>query len=87
MIEVTEIIASSGQQNAMTDVLVIIERAKQCLIKVLLFRCRRPVKNVSFFFIYEYTSLKLALLMYYEILRNISGLVILKKLYFLSYRH
>ena len=38
-------------------------------------------KNVSFF-IYEDTSLKLAILIYYDIPRNISGRVILKNVIF-----
>ena len=32
------------------------------------------------FFVYEDTSLRLAILMYYDILRNISGPVIFKKI-------
>ena len=48
----------------------------QCLIKILLFRCR-SVKV----FIYEDTSLKLAILLNYDNLRNISGLVIFKRIY------
>ena len=35
-------------------------------------------KNVKIFFIYEDTSLRLAILMYYDILRNISQPVIFK---------
>ena len=83
---------SSVQKNHV--LLVFIERAKQCLIKVLLFRCRcrRPSKMcqivaiekfirwlmLNFCFLYD-TSLKLAILIYFVILRNISRRFFFKK--------
>ena len=49
----------------------VIERQNTESFKVLLFRCCSPAKMLKFF-IYKDTSLKLDILMYYDILRNIS---------------
>ena len=81
VIQVTiSVTLNSAEARATTPVVVSPSGMHYFIIHLLYVVIVVVQQNIKVFFIYEDTSLKLAILMYYDILRQISGPVIFKNI-------